>query len=214
MDAHPATVVTATTSTPLDGSLGCPEEGIAADSCFGLQPDKILRLAVITTDTGLLLIWLRANPADNPDMAADAELFEELLAGVRFADRQPAADPAETAGPLDGTYTWTITEDDALAHGTPDDRTPEGLSFFPNTFTVTIDHGTWSMSETSTTDTGHGTVEATADHAVFHWDLDTFTFDIARDADGTLHLTPVEGLHPGDVFIWTTEPWTPHQSEA
>jgi hypothetical protein len=64
------------------------------------------------------------------------------------------------------------------------------------------------MHETSSSDTGHGTVVATADHAEFHCDLDTFTFDIARDADGTLHLTPVDGLPPGDVFVWSTEPWT------
>jgi len=116
---------------------------------------------------------------------------------------------AESAGPLDGTYTWTITQDDAVAHGTPDDQTPEGLAVFPDTFTVTIDKGTWDMIQTSGSDTGHGTVEVAGGHAVFHWDLDTFTFDVAQDPDGTLHLTPVSGLRDGDVFIWTTEPWTP-----
>ncbi|HEY7625664.1 MAG TPA: hypothetical protein VH761_01300 [Ilumatobacteraceae bacterium] len=209
VDGHAATVVTATTSTPIDGSLGCPDEGIEAHDCFGLQPEFILRLAVITTDAGPLLIWLRANTDDHPDMPAVSKLFDALLADVRFADRQPAADPAATAGPLDGTYTWTITKDDARAHGTPEMQTTEGLAFFPSTFTLTIDHGTWNVSETSSTDTGHGTVTATADHAEFHWDLDTFTFDIARDADGTLHLTPIDGLRPDDVFIWTVEPWTP-----
>jgi hypothetical protein len=209
VDGRQATIVTAATGTSLDGSLGCPDEGIAADSCFGLQPDKLIRLAVIPTDTGPLLIWLRTNTADNPDMAADAKLLDDLLATLRFADRQPEASPADTAGPLDGTYTWTITKKDALANGSRSDQTPEGLALFPNTLTVTIDHGTWDMSETSTSDTGHGAVEATEDQAIFHWDADTFTFDIARDPDGTLQLTPVDGLPPEDVFIWTTEPWTP-----
>jgi hypothetical protein len=74
---------------------------------------------------------------------------------------------------------------------------------------VTIDHGAWDIQETSSTDTGHGGVEATDDNVVFHWDASTFTFDVVRDPDGTLHLTPIEGLEPGDVFVWTTEPWTP-----
>ena len=35
IDSHPATVVTATTDVPLDGSVGCPESGIPADTCYG-----------------------------------------------------------------------------------------------------------------------------------------------------------------------------------
>jgi hypothetical protein len=209
VDGHPATLVWASTSSPLDGSLGCPDEGIEADSCFGIQPDRLVRLAVITTDAGPLLIWLRTNAEDNPDTVADAKLFDDLLATVKFADRQPEEQAENAAGPLDGTYTWTITRDDAVAHGTPSDQTPEGLAVFPDTFTVTIDKGTWDMTQTSSSDSGHGAVEVNDDRAVFHWDLDTFTFDFARDADGTLHLTPAGGLRDGDVFIWTTEPWTP-----
>jgi hypothetical protein len=39
VDGRPATLVTATVEDSLDGSLGCPTEDVAADECFGLQPD-------------------------------------------------------------------------------------------------------------------------------------------------------------------------------
>jgi hypothetical protein len=56
---RPATIVTATTGKPLDGSLGCPEANQTAHDCFGLQPDLSLRLAVVPFDDKVLLIWLR-----------------------------------------------------------------------------------------------------------------------------------------------------------
>ena len=85
VDGHPATVVTATTSEHLDGSLGCQELDLAAEDCFGLQPDLILRLAVIETDAGPLLVWVRdIRPADDRDI--DYESFDEMLASLRFGD--------------------------------------------------------------------------------------------------------------------------------
>jgi hypothetical protein len=52
VDGHTAVVVTATTDRPIDGSMGCPETGISPADCFGLQPEFVLRLAVITTEHG------------------------------------------------------------------------------------------------------------------------------------------------------------------
>jgi hypothetical protein len=84
VDGHKATVLTATTGRSIDGSLGCPETGMTAEDCFGLQPEFYMRLAVVTTDAGPLLIWLRS-AADAPaDIAAAKDRFEQVLAGVRF----------------------------------------------------------------------------------------------------------------------------------
>ena len=50
VDGRPATVDDRDDTDSLDGSLGCQEEGMFAADCFGLQPDLILRIAVIDTD--------------------------------------------------------------------------------------------------------------------------------------------------------------------
>ena len=34
----------------------------------------------------------------------------------------------------------------------------------------------------------------------------TFTFSV--DDEGSLHLTPVPPMDPGDQFVWATHPWT------
>jgi hypothetical protein len=84
VDGLPATIVTGTTDGGhLDGSLGCQEEGLAAEDCFGLQPDLILRLAVIETDAGPLLVWVRdIRGADDRD--PEYESFDEMLASLHF----------------------------------------------------------------------------------------------------------------------------------
>ena len=40
VDGFPATLVTAAVTDNLDGSLGCPAENVAADECYGLQPER------------------------------------------------------------------------------------------------------------------------------------------------------------------------------
>jgi hypothetical protein len=85
VDGRPATVMTATTSTSLDGSIGCHEAGLLAEDCFGVQPDLILRMAVIDTDAGPLLIWVRdIRGADDRELEYDS--FDEMLAGLRFRE--------------------------------------------------------------------------------------------------------------------------------
>jgi hypothetical protein len=206
VDGHPATVVTARTDKPLDGSIGCPDTGIRPSDCFGLQPDLILRLAVVRTDHGPLLIWLRNQESANPDMATETQKFTELLSGVHFSARSPQAAPAPAATQLDGTYTWTITERDARKYGTASDRTSQGLARFPITFTVVLDTGNWTMQETSSSETGSGTYEITGDKLTFHWGGTTLAFSV-KEGDGTLHLRGVAPMDLGDRFIWTTEPW-------
>jgi hypothetical protein len=124
----------------------------------------------------------------------------------------PTTAPAPTASVLDGTYRWTLTGDDALAHGTPVDKTPLVMSGFPSTQTVTLKDSVWTMEsigqKESHTD-GPGTFAISGNQATFTWPSGivlTFTFTAA--GDGTLTLAPVLPMDQGDIFVWTTHPWT------
>jgi hypothetical protein len=80
---RPATILTATTSTSLDGSLGCPEEGVAAPDCYGLQQGLALRIAIIDAGDTTLLIWARGVDGAS-DQAREFADFEQMLATVAF----------------------------------------------------------------------------------------------------------------------------------
>ncbi len=114
IDGRPATVMTATTSTSLDGSLGCQEEAMFAADCFGLQPDLILRIAVIDTDAGPLLIWVRdIRGADDREL--EYESFDAMLASLRFRDdAEPTTDVTTSAlaTPIDGVWAMTLSRDE------------------------------------------------------------------------------------------------------
>ena len=86
VDGHPATLMSATMTNDsgLDGSLGCAtaDPDKAAEGCFGVQPDLILRIAVIPVGNSTLLAWARTNKTF-PDPAFLA-MFETMLKSVRF----------------------------------------------------------------------------------------------------------------------------------
>lgn len=211
VDRHPTMVVTATTERSLDGTLGCPRTGIRPAECYGLQPEFILRVAVITTDQGPLLVWLRLNVDSEPDMGIEAERFDALLAGLHFGGRDPEVVPAAAASPLDGSYTWTLTKRDALAHGTPGDKTSESLASYPWKFTVTMAAGTWTLRgdfARGAPENDTGTYEATADHIDIHFSGTTLSYDVVRDGSGTLNLTAIPPQEAGDIYVNTTKPWT------
>jgi TRAP-type C4-dicarboxylate transport system substrate-binding protein len=118
-------------------------------------------------------------------------------------------------GALNGTYRWTITDEDALAHGTPSDRTDEALADYPAVFTVTLHDGIWAFHEVRPSGAKD---ECNTDDCTFAIDGDRITFNWARgsgvleftftaDDDGTLHWQPEGRMPAGDVFIWTTKPW-------
>jgi len=83
VDGHPATIVTASTSNGLDGSLGCPAKQLGPEECFGVQDFAVLHLAVIDVDGTLLLAWARVVPG-SPNTVHDFAAFEELLATITF----------------------------------------------------------------------------------------------------------------------------------
>ncbi len=88
VDGHPATLMNVTTSRPegfLSGSIGCSERTADkhdGDRCRGIQPDYLLRMAVIDLGETTLLTWARMHK-DNPDPAFVA-MFERMLTTVRF----------------------------------------------------------------------------------------------------------------------------------
>ena len=84
VDGHSATLMTATTTNSLDGSLGCPVIGAdPGEGCYGLQPDLILRIAVIDLGGGAtLLAWARTG-TDAPNDEFNA-MFERMLASIQF----------------------------------------------------------------------------------------------------------------------------------
>jgi hypothetical protein len=83
VDGHPATLMSATSATD-QGSLGCAKAGAdpAGEGCFGVQPDLILRIAVIPVGNSTLLAWARTNKTF-PDPGFLAK-FETMLKSVRF----------------------------------------------------------------------------------------------------------------------------------
>ena len=87
VDGHPATLMSATTTNDsgvLDGSLGCPKAGAdRSEGCFGFQPGRSIRIAVIPVGNRTLLAWARTSK-DSPDTAAFFAMFEAMLKSVRF----------------------------------------------------------------------------------------------------------------------------------
>ena len=52
-----------------------------------------------------------------------------------------------------------------------------------------------------------GTFEATADQIEFVYSGRRTTYGVRQDPDGTLHLTAVGTIDPGDACVNTAEPW-------
>jgi TRAP-type C4-dicarboxylate transport system substrate-binding protein len=109
--------------------------------------------------------------------------------------------PASARARFAGTYRWTLTRADASANG---DAT---VSDYPITVNMVLGRdGSWRL------DTGQqetGTYTATANMLRFVWPrvVGTLVFRVRADPDGTLHLTAVPPMDPGDKFVWSLHPW-------
>ena len=101
---RPATILTATASTELHGTLGCEQP--PAGECWGLLPGIVLRIAIIDTGDRTLLVWER----DAEDAGADPidyRAFDAMLASLRLRDDiVPPTQPAVTVDPRlpEGVY--------------------------------------------------------------------------------------------------------------
>jgi hypothetical protein len=79
----PARLMTGRTTVNMDGTLGCPVKNADhSEGCFGLQPDVVLRLAVLRVSGRPLLIWART--ASTATDAALLAAFESMLPTVTF----------------------------------------------------------------------------------------------------------------------------------
>ncbi|GAA1528739.1 hypothetical protein [Kribbella lupini] len=83
VDGHSATLVTASTTRSLDGTLGCPGPQTPIEVCFGLQPDLALRIAVIPVGTSTVIAWVRTEQ-DDPEAATYVAAFESMLSQAQL----------------------------------------------------------------------------------------------------------------------------------
>jgi TRAP-type transport system periplasmic protein len=109
---------------------------------------------------------------------------------------------------LNGTYRWVLSKHDAST-APPD---VNNVAMYPVTFTATLKDGIWKMrhaGSVSEVDTNGDTYSIQGNRIMFHWTGNSpLTFTYSVDGQGNLHLTPAPPMEPGDVFVWTTHPWT------
>lgn len=132
------------------------------------------------------------------------------------APGQAGATGGSSPKALNGTYRWTLTTEDVLASPT-EGKSAAHLATFPWIFTMTLQDGTWSFTHTEAgqpmTDASHDKFSVAGDRISFVWPEGggpgyTITFTFSVDDQGELHLRPVPPMNPGEVFVWTTHPWT------
>ncbi len=111
-----------------------------------------------------------------------------------------AAAQSDTVTDLNGTYRWTLTQEDA-------DKAGDLEEGYPLTTTVTLEDG---ELEGGCFGAAGGTYKVDGDQIIFHsfeYDSDaTVTFSV--DDEGNLHLTPDPKMDPGDAFTCFSKPWT------
>lgn len=169
---RPATILTASSDDHLEGSIGCPEATMAAGDCFGLQPDLSLRIAVIDDGDKTLLVWLRTNVG--VDAAVELASFDQMLASIRFSDRDVEAPVSSSAGatPIDGVWTATWTLDELAAAPLLDPSEVNDENWGQYTLTFAQGQATAAQTNPKKTSTFTGT---------FHIEGDTITWTLGTD---------------------------------
>jgi hypothetical protein len=134
VDGRPATVLTATAARNLDDSIGCTEEDDLVTDCFGLLADLVLRIAILDSDQGPLLVWVRdtRGSGDEPEY----ETFDAMLSSLHFrpevttTSAAPDTTAAEAGDPRlpEGDYRTTeLTGDQLITAGVDAGFTPEDV---------------------------------------------------------------------------------------
>ena len=178
---RPATLITATTDNSLDGSLGCQDEAMTADDCWGLQPDLILRIAVIPVSDKTLLVWLRGNAFAPEEFTTHLASFEQMLASIRFSDAPVQPPPANTVqttiasstavSAVDGVWRASWTYEDL--HSGPLLDSAELNDENWGDFTLTFDHGQMTSTQINPRKSSSGL-------ATFKIDGDTIVMNTTR----------------------------------
>jgi len=209
IDAHPGTILTASTDKSLDGSLGCPMKGMLAAACFGLQPEYSLRMAVTQVDGRTLLLWLRTPTGVSADQVSRYRAsFEAMLASVRFSARPVQTSTSPTGTSVDGSYRMTISwpkikTADARCVGGEEGTSREVI------YDLMLDHGSMELwvrvgGAGAKRELGLAETYTVESHQVR---FGNFTADFTVDTRA-LMLTNLEGGECGDVAIFTTKSWT------
>lgn len=168
---------------------------------------------------------IESDPVGNAFFDEIIDLKQRTYAGLRLPIPRECTGPApirptgvdadpEAAAALNGTYRYTLTADEQRSFNSSRHLPPppaHDLEAYPNTYTLTLEDGTWTGRESSFPGPpGRGSYAVHGNIMTWYWSeggLATFTF--TRDTDGTLHLTAVPGnADPGGDFILTAEPWT------
>ena len=211
VDGLPATLLTATVEDALDGSLGCPADNVAADECYGLQPDLTVRMAVIDAGDSTLLAWLRhSGTEEDGDATGEFAAFEDMLASVSFRDESPVTTetPASVATALDGVWTTSVTEDELASSPLlyePDEVNDQNwgdltFTFDKGHFTYTQENAKESYESAGTFTVDGDIVELNLDnteHFVMRWSIDGDTLTFERDDALGIAPTP-----------FVLDPWT------
>jgi TRAP-type transport system periplasmic protein len=193
------------------------ESRLMGDFCASGPPVR----AVAASPEDLAALRRAARPV-YADMGRDADT-RASIAGIRAlkAD-QPSARPSVAppacaqerpsvsgrtlpASALNGTYHWRVT-----SAGARQAARPTGGSVLPEDVgtigKMTLRDGGWVMGDTDPEDYS-GTYEIRGHHLVFDWSGSTLAFRFDRRADGTLDLTPIPPMNPGDAVVWAGGDW-------
>jgi hypothetical protein len=84
VDGRRISVMTIGTEWPLDGVFGCPAEDLTPHDCFGIQPEAMVRLAVVEGTDRPLLVWAGSLLEDPAERAAFFDDFDTMLEGLHF----------------------------------------------------------------------------------------------------------------------------------
>ena len=135
-------------------------------------------------------------------LAATLPLAPPIVAPRRCLVRGIAPAARSVAGRLNGTYRRVLTAAAAQAFGPP--ATNPG-SRYPFVITTVLRDGSWRANSSNPPD--QGTYGVSGNRITFTLGADTMRFTFRRDADGTLHLTPVPPIDPGDAWIMSGAAW-------
>jgi hypothetical protein len=198
---NPAHVVTVTTDASLDGTLGCPADGLAPPDCYGPQPDLSLRMAIVNVNDQPLLIWLRQPAASVSPDALTA--FDQMLKSVTFANRavELPADASTGPTPVDGVWAASWTFDDLKSSPLLYDRGELNDGNWGQE-TLTLQAGQFSIHSVNPKDdeTVNGTFTVggdvlTMNHGtekfVMHWSVDGNQLTLTRDTSLGIAPTPM-----------------------
>jgi hypothetical protein len=113
VDGHPATVLSVTAPSTIEGAIACELAPPATNGCWGFIADFRLRLAVIDVGKHPLLVWVRTNASSTQAAASDADL-DAMLASMSFHSEPSRSSSGAPAAGLEGTWRTAFTRADAV----------------------------------------------------------------------------------------------------